>query len=211
MHALEVTTPISSLHEERLEYTVALLERLNARRVLDLGCGSGALLHRLAVRPGISEVVGVEQCAMALAHARAVLDREVRGGAPRVSLVHGSYGERDPRLAGFDAAVMLETIEHEHPRALSRVEAAVFASFRPATVFITTPNRDHNPLLGLGHGEFRDPDHKFEWSRAKFREWALGVARRQGYRATFGGIGELDPELGPPTQTALFQCRADAA
>jgi small RNA 2'-O-methyltransferase len=105
---------------------------------------------------------------------------------------------------------MVETIEHVDPGQLSRVEQGVFAQLRPAMLFMTTPNADYNPLLGLGAGEVREPDHRFEWGQAKFRRWALGVGHRNGYRVRFGGIGEDHAELGPPTQTACFT-RAEVA
>jgi len=110
----------------------------------------------------------------------------------------------DARFAGFDAAALVETIEHIDAHRLSSVERAVFGSFRPATVVITTPNSEYNPIHGAPAGSFRHPDHRFEWPRAKFRDWARGVAGRNGYRAAFGDIGEPDPDLGSPTQMAVL-------
>lgn len=199
-----VTTQTTDLHEERLERVFAVLKGSGARRVLDLGCGSGSLLHRLLADDQFEEVVGVEQSGLSLAQARTRLGRHLAGMAPRLRLHCASYERRNPGLAGFEAAAMVETIEHVRPEALSRVEQAVFGQYRPALVFMTTPNREYNPLYDLDPGELRDPDHKFEWDRAKFRAWAAGVAGRNGYRVRFGGIGEGHPDLGEPTQTACF-------
>ncbi len=96
-------------------------------------------------------------------------------------------------------------IEHVPPRELSTLERAVFGVYRPGIVVITTPNADYNPLFELGPGEFRDPDHRFEWGRDKFRQWVSGVAERNGYRVRIGGIGDAHPDLGAPTQRALFE------
>lgn len=196
--------PAAELHEERLNHTVELLCRLGARRVLDLGCGAGLLLQRLMQTGRFQELVGLEQCGTALLEARAMLAGYQDTSATRLTILHGSFAEPNAALTGFDVAVMLETIEHVPPQSLSRVETAVFGHYRPAALFMTTPNQEYNPLLGLAPGERRDDDHKFEWSRGKFRAWAGGVARRNGYRVTFSGIGEWHADAGEPTQTALF-------
>ena len=194
----------SALHEARLDEVCRRLRASGARRVLDLGCGSGQLLHRLAREPRFEEIVGVDACVLTLAQARAVLREHLQGPAARLRLLSASYTEPLPELAGYDAAAMVETIEHLPPTRLSAAERVVFGQLRPTVVYLTTPNREYNPLLDLAPGQWRDPDHHFEWCRAKFRQWAQGVARRNGYRVILGGIGEEDPELGPPTQTAYF-------
>ncbi len=197
-------TQMTSLHEERLDRVCNTLRATGARTVLDLGCGSGSLLSLLVREPRFTQLVGLDQSGISLSLARTILATTLEKGTPEVTLINGSYQEPDLRLTGFDAAAMVETIEHVPPHALSTVEQTVFGHYRPGSLFMTTPNSEYNPLLGLAPGEFREEDHKFEWTRAKFRQWARGVATRNGYRVKFGGIGEEDPELGPPTQTALF-------
>lgn len=193
-----------SLHDQRLDHAVAALKATGARRVLDLGCGSGMLLHRLLAEPQFEQVVGVETSATCLAHARFALQAYLDSDQPKLKLLRASYAVMEEALTGYDAAAMVETIEHVDPGALSTVERAVFGQYRPASIFMTTPNRDYNPLLGLAPGEFREADHKFEWCRARFRRWASDVARRNRYRVRFGGIGDFHPDHGQPTQTALF-------
>ncbi len=205
----ECMTQMTSLHEVRLQRAVAVLRDTGAKRILDLGCGSGMLLYRLLAEAQFTEVLGLEQSGVSLAQARRMLDHYLTVASPRLSLLQGSYAVRNPRLAGFDAAAMVETIEHMPPGELSTVELAVFANYRPGHVYMTTPNSEYNPLLGLQDGEFREDDHKFEWCRARFRRWASGVAQRNGYRVAFSGIGDAHPALGYPTQTALFS-RLDA-
>lgn len=195
---------MTGLHEERLDRVCEALRATGARRVLDLGCGAGALLFRLLDQPQFQQVVGVEQSLLRLAEARQMLADHLQGESPRLHLVAGSYAEADTSLQHFDAAAMVETIEHVEPAMLSQVEQNVFGFLRPRYLFLTTPNREYNPLFGMTPGQMREPDHKFEWDRMKFRRWAGGVAARQGYEVVFGGIGDFDPDLGQPTQTAMF-------
>ena len=166
----------TALHEERLQAVMDVLRITGARSVADLGCGDGALLLRLIDDPAFVRLVGVEQSVTALGALRAalaVLDEAIRD---RVTLVEGSMLDPHRQLAGFDAVVMVETIEHLPPDQLSRWERAVFDVIAPKTVIITTPNAGYNPLLGVPAHRFRHPGHKFEWDRPRFRQWAEGVA-----------------------------------
>ena len=195
---------MQDFHELRLDTVLQELLRCGARSVLDLGCGGGELLLRLAREAQFCRIVGMDISADVLRAARELLQAEPGALAQRVELVEASFAEPDARFAGFDAAALVETIEHIDAHRLSSVERAVFGTFRPATVVITTPNSEYNPIHGAPAGSFRHPDHRFEWPRAKFRGWARGVAGRNGYRAAFGDIGEPDPDLGSPTQMAVL-------
>ncbi|HKK56167.1 methyltransferase domain-containing protein [Marinobacter sp.] len=197
-------TQMTSLHEERLDFVFTTIRATGARTVLDLGCGSGSLLYRLLADDQFERVTGLEDSGVSLRQARSVLEKFLNEDPCRIQLVHGSYAERNPALTGFEAAAMVETIEHVRPEQLSKVELAVFAGFRPGCLFMTTPNREYNPLFDLAPGEFREEDHKFEWDRIKFQRWARGVADRNGYEVRFGGIGEFVPDVGHPSQTAFF-------
>ncbi|MEX2476352.1 methyltransferase domain-containing protein [Marinobacter sp.] len=197
-------TQMTSLHEERLDFVCRTLKSTGAQRVLDLGCGSGSLLYRLLANEQFEEVVGLEDSGLSLQQARSILAPYLDETPPRVRLIRGSYAESNPALAGYQAAAMVETIEHVRPEQLSQVERAVFGEYRPGCLFMTTPNREYNPLFDLAPGEFREEDHKFEWDRLKFQRWARGVAERNGYEVRFGGIGEFVPDVGHPTQTAFF-------
>jgi small RNA 2'-O-methyltransferase len=181
------------------------LRDCGARSVLDLGCGSGELLLRLAREPQFERIVGLDISPDALQEARRLLQALPRPEASRVELVEASFAVPDERFAGFDAAAMVETVEHIDARRLSSVERTVFGCFRPRTVILTTPNSEYNPIHGAHDGAFRHPDHRFEWTRAKFRDWARGVAARNGYRVAFGDIGEPDADLGSSTQMAVFR------
>lgn len=194
----------TSLHEERLTLVLDTLRAHGAARVLDLGCGEGPLMLALADDGFFQKITGLdvspsalETCRRALAAARVALDR-------RVAVVNQSFAEADPNLQGYDAAVLLETIEHIPPDRLSKVERAVFNSFCPRLVVITTPNQECNELLGVPAHRRRHPGHEFEWTRAKFESWSRGVAGRNGYCVEFSGIGWAHPAFGAPSQMALF-------
>ena len=57
---------------------------------------------------------------------------------------------------------------------------------------------------GLPAGRFRHRDHRFEWTRGEFEAWAARVAAENGYGVRFLPVGPEDPELGAPTQMAVF-------
>ncbi|MEX0729834.1 MAG: methyltransferase [Aquisalimonadaceae bacterium] len=175
-----------------------------AKTVLDLGCGSGTLLKRALIQQQFLRIVGVEVSGQALAVARRELASHIDSDRGRLSLINGSYLVEDSRLHGFDAAALVETIEHVDPRRLSLLENTLFAMYRPSTVVVTTPNKEYNVLYGLSDNEVRDPDHQFEWSRLKFRSWAARIGRQHGYRVIYGNIGESHPVFGSPTQAARF-------
>ena len=198
----------SKLHEERLRAVQRIVRARGARSVLDLGCGDGDLLTRLAGEPQIEKLVGIDASQEALQRLRARLE----GLTPsaRVELVHGSMTETRPTFAGFDCAVLLETVEHIDPQRLSVLERALFQTLRPAVVVITTPNAEYNPLLGIAAHSFRHPEHRFEWDRAKFRSWAQGVARRNGYRVICSDLAGHHPIVGGATQMGVFDLAASS-
>lgn len=197
-----------SLATQRRAAVVEVLRELGARRVADLGCGAGALLHDLIAEPSFTEVLGVDVSARALAAAarRLRLDRAPDRVRERVTLRQSALTYADPSLAGFDAAVLVEVVEHVDPERLPALEHAVFAVARPGAVLVTTPNAEHNVRFeGLPTGALRHADHRFEWTRAQFREWAGSVAAHHGYAVEFRPVGPDDPEVGPPTQLAVFR------
>ena len=154
--------------------------------------------------------VDVSPRALELAERRLQLERMPDSQRARLTLLQSSLTYRDDRLAGFDAAVLMEVIEHLDPDRLPSLERSVFGHARPRTVLVTTPNAEYNVRYErLRGGGFRHPDHRFEWTRAEFAGWAEAVANRHGYAVRFAGIGDVDPELGPPSQLAVFT-RLDA-
>ncbi|MFJ6539229.1 3' terminal RNA ribose 2'-O-methyltransferase Hen1 [Streptomyces sp. NPDC091385] len=191
----------------RREAILAALHDSGAARVLDLGCGEGTLLRALLQDTRFTEIVGMDVSARALAIAarRLKLDRMGERQASRITLLQGSLAYTDKRLAGYDAAVLSEVIEHLDLPRLPALEYAVFGAARPRTVVVTTPNVEYNVRWeSLPAGHVRHGDHRFEWTRAEFRAWAEDTAQRHGYSTEFRAVGPDDPEVGPPTQMAVF-------
>ncbi len=197
------------LHEQRLAEVREAVRQCGARTVLDLGCGEGDLLVSLAIEPHIERIVGIDVCRDSLDRLRTRLEAMDGTEMAAVELVHGSMLERGAAVAGFDCAVLIETIEHFDPDRLSVLEQAVFADMRPATVVITTPNAEFNPLLDVPSHRFRHPDHRFEWDRARFQRWARGVAGRNGYQVACHDIAGRHPTLGGASQMAVFTAAED--
>lgn len=196
-----------SLNEQRMQTIAGLLRESGARSVVDLGCGEGRLLARLLDERHYERLLGVDVSMIALERAadRLKLDRLPPMVRARVALLQGSLTYRDARLSGFDAACAVEVVEHLEPERLSAFEAAVFEFARPGHILITSPNAEYNVRFEtLPAGRYRHPDHRFEWTRAEFHAWAEGVCARHGYQWTWHPIGPVDPEVGPPTQLAVF-------
>jgi len=197
----------SELHDERLDAVMDVLLRSGVSSVLDLGCGSGALLRRLVEYEQFTRIVGIDTSAEALSLADQLLSSRASEKGPRWSLEHCSFAAMAPEPRELSAVTLVETIEHIAPRDLSALEQAVLGIARPMLVLITTPNREYNVLYGLSEGELRHEDHEFEWDRGKFRAWSSGAAERNGYQVILQDIGRSDPLLGSPTQMAIFRRR----
>lgn len=197
-----------SLNDQRLETVVAALRASGAKRVMDLGCGEGRLMRELLKEKQFDEIVGMDVSVRSLeiAKERLRLDDLPTKQKDRIKLLHGSLMYRDKRLAGFDAAAVVEVIEHLDPPRLSAFERVVFECARPGTVVLTTPNREYNLTWpSLPAGQFRHSDHRFEWSRAEFQAWACGIAGKYGYQVRFLPVGPEDASPGPPTQMGVFE------
>jgi 3' terminal RNA ribose 2'-O-methyltransferase Hen1 len=197
-----------SLNEQRLGAVVAALRASGAKRVLDLGCGDGKLLRELLKDKQFEEVVGMDVAIRSLeaAQRRLKLDRLPPMQASRVKLLHGSLMYRDKRLEGFDAAAVVEVVEHLDPPRLSAFERVLFEFARPRTVVLTTPNREFNVTWEtLPARQFRHPDHRFEWTREEFQGWAHAVAGRFGYAVRLLPVGPEHEAMGPPTQMGVFE------
>ncbi len=196
-----------SLNEHRHNTVLAELKAAGARSVLDLGCSTGNLLRRLAAERQFDSIVGVDVShrALEVAADKLHLDGMSERQRARLQLRHSSLTYRDAALSGFDAAAVVEVIEHLDAPRLAAFERVLLEFARPATVVVTTPNVEYNVRFEtLPAGRFRHKDHRFEWTRAEFAAWANRAAERFGYAVRFGPVGPEDPDVGPATQMAVF-------
>lgn len=206
-----MSEPVERLHDRRLDAVVAALKQSGARTVLDLGCGEGQLIELLLADSSFDKILGVDVSHRALERAQRNLrlERRLEQDRQRVQLLHGTLTYRDKRLAGYDAAAIVEVIEHLDPERIKAFERVVFEFARPKSVVLTTPNADYNVrFTDLPAEQLRHRDHRFEWSRQEFAAWCRHVAERFGYAFRTLPVGEEDPRAGAPSQMAIFTLEA---
>jgi 3' terminal RNA ribose 2'-O-methyltransferase Hen1 len=182
-----------------------VLRELKARTVGDFGCGAGALTRDLLGSREFDLVVATDVSARALRLAAGRLGLDSMAERARLKIFQSALTYRDDRLAGLDAAVLMEVIEHVDPARLPALEQSVFGFAAPGAVVVTTPNAEYNVHFeNLAPGAFRHRDHRFEWTRAEFSSWARRVAADYGYQVGLRSVGAVDAQTGSPTQLALF-------
>ena len=197
-----------SLHEQRLGAVMAVLKNSGATSVLDLGCGEGRLLQLLLADKSFSRITGMDVSyrALELAADHLHLENLPPMQRARINLIQGSLTYRDQRLSGYEAATVVEVIEHLDPSRLTAFERVLFEFAQPQLIVCTTPNAEYNIKFStLPAGKLRHKDHRFEWTRDEFQTWANGVAQRFGYTVRFLPIGPEDPILGAASQMGVFQ------
>lgn len=195
------------LNDRRYQAVTSALLGAGARRILDLGCGTGRFLQEAVKERTFTELVGVDAVSGALegASRRLHLDDELPRLKGRVRLLQGALTYADDRLRGYDAATLIEVIEHVEPERLPALRRAIFQHAHPQHVVVTTPNVEYNVRWpNLAEGRLRHSDHRFEWTRAQFRAWCAETASACGYSVHYLPVGDDDPEVGPPTQMAVF-------
>ncbi|MEM7595128.1 MAG: 3' terminal RNA ribose 2'-O-methyltransferase Hen1 [Cyanobacteria bacterium P01_A01_bin.83] len=201
-----IEKPIS-LNQQRLELVAQTLNEYQVKRVIDLGCGEAKLLKYLLQNKSIEQITGVDVSyrALEIAKKRLRIDELPFHQQDKIQLIQGSLTYRDQRFIGYDAATLIEVIEHLDLNRLAALERVVFEFAKPKLVIFTTPNIEYNVLFkSLPNDKLRHRDHRFEWTRQEFQNWANDVAQRFNYQVTFQGIGDEDAEVGKPTQMAIF-------
>ena len=196
-----------SLNEQRLQAVLAKVVDAGAKSVIDLGCGEGKLLRELIKDKAIAKIAGMDVSVRSLenAHRRIGMDRLPSMIKEKISLFHGSLMYKDKRFAGYDAALVIEVVEHLDPPRLAAFEKVLFKHARPKTIILTTPNREYNVVWeNLSQGRMRHSDHRFEWTRSQFRNWAEKLAQQSNYTVAFYTIGPDSASLGSPTQMGVF-------
>jgi 3' terminal RNA ribose 2'-O-methyltransferase Hen1 len=205
---VEVVQKRNSLHVQRLLLTLEQLKQSGAKRVLDLGCGEGKLLRMLLKERQFTKIMGmdVSHRSLEIAKDKLKLDRLSETETNRIELIQGSLMYKDSRLSGYEAAAIVEVIEHLEPDRLAAFEKVVFGYAKPKTIIITTPNVEYNQLYEtLALGNFRHTDHRFEWTRNEFETWAQQLAETYSYLVRFLPVGEEEENVGAPSQMGIFE------
>ncbi|WP_158829281.1 3' terminal RNA ribose 2'-O-methyltransferase Hen1 [Mucilaginibacter lacusdianchii] len=210
----QVEEPKMRIHELRLLAAKEVLLQSGAKRVADLGCGEGRLIKLLIPEKQFEYILGMDVSyrSLEIAKERLKLERMPERQAQRIRLIQGSLTYRDKRLEGFDAATLVEVIEHLDEPRLAALEKSVFEYARPVTVVVTTPNAEYNVrFANHEEGKMRHSDHRFEWTRAQFAHWGNRIAHEHGYTVTYQPVGEVDEEVGALSQMAVFTYTGHAA
>ncbi|XP_032380889.1 small RNA 2'-O-methyltransferase isoform X2 [Etheostoma spectabile] len=186
------------LHRQRHQFVIDFVKRNKPKKVVDLGCSECNLLQKLKFHREIELLVGVDING-------ANIKKKMHGLAPmstdylqpsfdqlRIELYQGSVTQEDARLRGFDLVTSIELIEHLPLADVERFSKVVFGYMTPVAVIVSTPNFEFNHLFHQPAG-FRHSDHKFEWTRAEFKSWALKVCLEYGYAVEFTGVGQAPP------------------
>lgn len=183
------------------------------RKIVDFGCAELNFLVYLKNTSGVEEILCVDID-------RSLLETHKNKAAPLISeylharttpfvieICEGSVTHNDKKLEKTDAVICIELIEHLYPDTLIDFPYNIFGFIKPKLVVITTPNADFNVLFTNFSG-FRHPDHKFEWTRQQFQDWAENIVLRfPDYVVNFHGIckGPVGTEhLGSCSQMAVF-------
>lgn len=197
-----------SLDRIRRETVIATLKKHQAKRAIDLGCGEGKLISLLAKDIFFDKIGGMDVSYRSLERAQQKLDKLFLSAAQleKIDLFQSSLNYRDRRLENYDAATLVEVIEHLDESRLVALERVVFEFAHPNLVLVTTPNSEYNiKFENLPSGKLRHHDHRFEWTRAEFQAWAIRIAERFNYTVSFEDIGSIDSTVGAPTQMAIFE------
>ncbi|MDE6425110.1 MAG: 3' terminal RNA ribose 2'-O-methyltransferase Hen1 [Ruminococcus sp.] len=197
-----------SLNSMRLETVKNAVLASGAESVIDLGCGECRLTKILLEQKQIKKVTAIDVSAHELEKAKSRLHYDTMNEHRRnkLTLMQASLTYRDKRFSGYDCACVIEVIEHIEPLRLPAFERNVFEFANPATVILTTPNREYNENYEfIQSGQLRHNDHRFEWTREEFKKWADYICKKFGYTVTISGIGEDDGIHGTPTQMGVFK------
>jgi 3' terminal RNA ribose 2'-O-methyltransferase Hen1 len=204
----EITTkePVQRLHDVRLQTVADEIAKMKATSVVDLGCGSGKLLKLLVENRQLQRITGMDVSVHSLevAGKKLKLDRLTEAERNRITLVQGSLTYRDTRLHGYEVATLVEVIEHLDEDRLYALENNVFNEIQPATILLTTPNKDWNITFTDDADKMRHGDHRFEWTRAEFTTWCEHIRDTYKYNYEIKPLGEETPSIGAPSQMAIF-------
>ena len=199
--------PQPKVHDLRLQAVRDELIATGAKRIADLGCGEGKLLKLLLQEKQVEFILGMDVSyrSLEIAKERLKFDRLPEHQQKKLQLIQSSLTYYDKRIGAVDAAALVEVIEHLDEPRLSALRRIVFGLAKPVNVIITTPNAEYNiKFPDFQEGTMRHSDHRFEWTRTEFENWANHIAEEFGYTVRFKPVGMEDPEVGALTQMAIF-------
>ncbi len=206
--SIELKEKKETLHQQRLKLVLEKIKETGAKKVIDLGCGEGKLIRMMLKEKQFQNITGMDVSYSELTKCKERLhwDELAPRQKARIDLFQGALTYKDKRLDGFDAAAIVEVIEHMDENRLNSFERVVFEFAKPKNVILTTPNGEYNVMYeNLDAGTMRHTDHRFEWTREEFENWANKVAENNNYTVQFSPIGEVDEKVGAPSQMAIFK------
>ncbi|XP_060526237.1 uncharacterized protein LOC132701933 isoform X2 [Cylas formicarius] len=212
-YELKFDPPVFKQRYEKV-YHILIDERWRTkiRKLVDFGCaefGMFIFLRSLSIEEmfliDIDEVLLEEKV---FRIEPMISDHLIRRNRPlEVSVFAGSVSDPDYRLRNTTVVTAIELIEHLYPDTLDAFPYNVFSFIEPKIVIVSTPNQDFNVLFNKVN-LFRHYDHKFEWSRQQFEDWAQNIVQRfPDYTVEFSGVGwgsAGSEQLGACSQVAVF-------
>ncbi len=197
----------TSLNQTRLRAVTDEVLASGAASVIDMGCGEGSLTRMLIREKQLRKVAAFDVSFTVLERAKSNLkiDSLHESLQDKLELFQSSLVYRDSRFEGYDCACVVEVIEHLDASRLTAFSRVLFEFSKPKTAILTTPNVEYNTnYTNMSENSLRHSDHRFEWSRAQFAEWASSVCEKYGYTVTIKEIGDNDEKTGAPTQMGVF-------
>ena len=197
-----------NLHQQRLNKALELLKESGAESILDIGCGEGKLLKMLLKEGQFKKIAGMDVSFGELQKAKEnlYLDQASPAMRDRIKIFQGSVTYKDERLKNFDAAALVEVIEHLDEERLPAMEKVVFGFAKPNFIIISTPNAEYNVVFEKLQAEtFRHDDHRFEWTRKEFADWCNKICDEFKYEVSIYPVGQEEENIGAPSQLAMFK------
>ena len=145
----EIQKRRETLHDKRINLVAQKIIESGAKTILDLGCGEGKLIRKLIKQKQFNKISGMDVSYQELLKAKERLHFEEMSPnlKEKIDLFQGSLTYQDPRLEGFEAAAIVEVIEHLEPNRLNAFERVLFEFAKPEIIFLTTPNKEYNICL----------------------------------------------------------------
>lgn len=189
--------PRRRLNDDRHDKIVEIVKSLKPKKLLDLGCGEGNFLKKIA-NEDIEKITGVDSFIEVLRWAKRKTE-----GYKNINLVQSGLTYHDKRLQGYDTATLIEVIEHNDHERLKLIIDNIFGHMSLDNIIISTPNIEYNVIYNVIG--FRHNDHRFEMTRKEFNDWAENIGLTYKYFVSFDGAGEVSSDHGQPTQIAIFR------